>query len=532
MKKFLFILLFCICCFSIAACKSEVKDEINQEKIDEVIEAIELLPTKAKLSDEAAINYASDLYNALSEEEKALVTNISTLNEALKRLDYYRNEEEAILKVVKNAKAYLETSIPNYVDYKTTSITLPNYYEGETEYEKYTINFTWISSNNNVINTNGEVKHDSIDTKVTLTAKLNTRKLANIEDFSVEVNVGRISFKDLSKGHIISGYLYSRYPGFNALDVKTLDIVNICFASIIEQDGNFSVSTAGVNFMDKVTELRNHGIRVVLSIGGWKDNSEEWEPYKNAAASEASRKQVANAILKILQEHHLDGVDMDWEYPTSSDKTNFTLFMKEIRDTLKAYNKDYLVTAAIPAGTWINYNYNLKELNNVLDYFNIMSYDLDDGSKTSHMCALNNSTYAATSASASVDYLTKNGVSKSKIIIGAAFYGRIFYDVKSTNNGLGQSYSSKNSISFTDISSNYLNKSNVKRYYDSTAHAYYLYDSANQVFISYDDPDAIKDKCNYVIENDLAGIMYWSYTDDMTNTLMHALYDKLEDMKK
>ena len=32
-----------------------------------------------------------------------------------------------------------------------------------------------------------------------------------------------------------------------------------------------------------------------------------------------------------------------------------------------------------------------NELNKVLDYFNIMSYDLDDSSKTSHMCALHNS---------------------------------------------------------------------------------------------------------------------------------------------
>ncbi len=532
MKKYLFLILIFIFSFVLIACQSEIKDDINQSKIDEVIDAIDLLPQKVNLNDEDDINYIQALYDALSDEEKDLVTNISTLNEAIDRLNYYKNEEEEILKIVKNAKAYLETTIPNYVDYQTTSINLPTYYEGETAYEKYNINFTWLSSNNNIINTVGEVRHDVMDTKVTLTAKLNTRKLANIEDFTIEVNVGRISFKDISKGHIISGYLYSRYPGFSNLDLKTLDIVNICFANIVENNGNFSVSTAGINFIDKVAELRNHGIRVVLSIGGWKDNSEEWQPYKNAAASEASRKQVANALLKILQDYHLDGVDMDWEYPTSSDKANFTLLMKEINDTLKAYNKDYLVTAAIPAGTWISSNYNLKDLNGILDYFNIMSYDLDDSRKTSHMCALNSSSYASTSASVSVDYLIKNGVSKSKIVIGAAFYGRLFEGVSDTNNGLGQSYSSKRSISFTDINSKYLNKTNVKRYYDSTAHAYYLYDSTNQVFISYDDPDAIKDKCDYVINNDLAGIMYWSYTDDMSGTLMQALYDKLNDMKK
>ena len=424
--------------------------------------------------------------------------------------------------------------MPLAVDYKTSKIDLPTYYEGTTEYEKYTININWISSDPTIIDANGNVHHDLVDYTITLTAKLTTRKLSNIEDFVATVTVGHNTFKSLSKGHVISGYIYNNYPTFSKSDLNTLDIVYVCFGQIQEKNGSFSITTSGISFLNEIAEIRNSGIRLVLSLGGWRDNSDDWLPYQHAAASEEGRKQVAKDILRVLKENHLDGIDMDWEYPRRVDKNNYTLLMKEIRDTLKKENSEYLVSAAIPAGTWLDDSYDLASLASILDYFNVMSYDLDDSSKTSHMCALYNSTYATVSADTAASYLVKQGIPKKKIIIGAAFYGRIFYDVENTNNGLGQKYSSKASITFKKIKEEYLNRLdyNVFRYYDSTAHAYYLYDTKNKVLISYDDPDAIKDKCDYIINKGYGGIMYWSYTDDLSGTLMTALDEKLADMKK
>ena len=533
MKKLLTIILCFGLMFVLAACtETEVKPDMD--KVNEVIEAIEALPTRATVDDEEEANFVVSMYDALSEEEKGLVSNKEALDEVLRRIDYYKNEASHVEKVVLDAKRYLEATIPTVIDYKTTKIELPAYYDGQTDYETYKINFYWSSSNSAIIDTTGNVMHDISDEKVTLTCRLSTRKLSNIEDFSVEVNVAHITFKSLSKGKVISGYLYSRYPGFTKSDLDTLDIVYICFGQIVERGGEFSIDISGINFLNSAKEIRNSGVRLVLSLGGWKDGEDAWTAYQNAASSEEGRKQVAQSILSTLKTNHLDGIDMDWEYPRSQDRSNYTLLMKEISETLKAVNSEYLVSAAIPAGTWLSSNYDLRSLNNYLDYFNVMSYDLDDGRNTSHMCALYSSTYASESADSALKYLAKNGVSKDKLIIGAAFYGRIFYDVKSTNNGLGQSYSSKKSITYKEIKESYLNRvgRDVTRYYDSTAHAYYLYDATNKVFISYDEVDAVKEKCDYVISNGYGGIMYWSYTDDLSGTLMNALDDKLADMKK
>ena len=533
MKKVLRLLIIVLLGIFLFACQEKTSG-INNDKVNEVIDLIEFLPNKVSLDDEEDVNHALSLYNALNENEKKLVSNYEVLEYAKSRIDYYKNEPEEILKIVAKAKAYLEATVPNFVDYQTAKIELPSYYEGSNEFDKYVINFSWQSSNPKTIDIAGNVNHDINDVKVTLTAKLTTRKLSNLEDFTIEVNVGHTSFKPLNKGKIISGYIYNNYPTFSKSDLATLDIVYVCFGQIVERNGEFSITTSGISFLNEISEVRNSGIRLVLSLGGWRDNSDDWIPYQNAAKTEEGRTQVANSILETLKTYHLDGIDMDWEYPRRADRTNYKLLMEKIRDTLKAESSEYIISAAIPAGSWLDDSYDLKSLNNILDYFNVMSYDLDDGRKTSHLTALYNSTYASTSADSGMSYLVSKGVSKSKIIIGAAFYGRKFEGVENTNHGLGQSYTKKSSITFKEIKERYLNRLDydVFRYYDSTAHAYYLYDTKNQVFISYDDPEAIKEKCDYVIKNGYGGIMYWSYTDDLSGTLMDALGEKLKDMKK
>ena len=533
MKKVLRLLIIVLLGIFLLACQ-EKTNGIDNDKVNEVVELIDFLPNKVNVDDEEDVLHILSLYNALNENEKKLVSNYEVLEYAKSRIDYYKNESEEILKIVAKAKLYLEATVPNFVDYQTNKIELPSYYEGSNDFDKYIINFSWQSSDPKTIDLGGNVSHDIKDTKVTLTAKLTTRKLSNLEDFKIEVNVGHTSFKSLTKGKVISGYIYNNYPTFSKSDLETLDIVYVCFGQIVERNGTFSITTSGISFLNEISEIRNSGIRLVLSLGGWRDDSDDWIPYQNAAKTEESRTQVANSILETLKTYHLDGIDMDWEYPRRADRTNYKLLMEKIRDTLKAESNDYIISAAIPAGSWLDDSYDLKALNNILDYFNIMSYDLDDGRNTSHLCALYNSTYASTSANSALTYLVNQGVSKNKIIIGAAFYGRKFEEVEKTNNGLGQSYTKKSSITYKEIKEKYLNRLDydVFRYYDSTAHAYYLYDTKNKVFISYDDPDAIKEKCDYVINNGYGGIMYWSYTDDLSGTLMDALHDKLKDMKK
>ncbi len=49
------------------------------------------------------------------------------------------------------------------------------------------------------------------------------------------------------------------------------------------------------------------------------------------------------------------------------------------------------------------------------------------------------------------------------------------------------------------------------------------------VFISYDNPRSIAEKSAYIIENGLAGMMYWENGLDTTGALLLALEAGLDD---
>jgi len=100
--------------------------------------------------------------------------------------------------------------------------------------------------------------------------------------------------------------------------------------------------------------------------------------------------------------------------------------------------------------------------------------------------------------------------------------------VDSKNNGLFQpgkpaSIDSSYKSIRTELEGNY----GFKRYWDDVAKAPYLYSHSRQIFISYDDAVSVKLKCNYVIDQQLRGIMFWEYNGDYQNELLSIMAETL-----
>ena len=55
-----------------------------------------------------------------------------------------------------------------------------------------------------------------------------------------------------------------------------------------------------------------------------------------------------------------------------------------------------------------------------------------------------------------------------------------------------------------------------------------MYDTKNNALVSFDTVESCKAKYNYSIEADIGGVMYWSYNDDTTGTMMKALSEAKE----
>ena len=501
--------------------------DVDQDKVDFVIELIDLFGTiTMRKKDE--VEYANNLYNELNESEKALVTNYETLRAALNTLDYLENENTYIKIGYENCIKYLNELIPSDILDGVYSIDLPTRYEYKNDYKSYNFVMTWTSSNPRVLNSTGSVYHMVEEKSVDITCKIECLVIDEDATFSKTISVKEKPASTISSP-VVTSYLYGEYKGFNSIDVNTIDIVNYCFAQIASRsEGSktvYYIDTRGAGSIDKLSELHQYGIKVCLSLGGWHTDMTFWDTYKNASSTEENRKMVANSVLEVMEKYQLDGIDMDWEYPKDPDKENFTLLMKEISNTLKAKYPSYLVSAAVPCGSWALARYDYKELNKFMDYFYIMTYDLDDdGSNiTKHLTDLYTSKYGA-------QVLVNAGVDKKKVVFGIAFYGRLFNGVKNTNHGLNQPYESKSSITYQRIVNEYLNRvgTDCTIYYDSTYLAYYLYDTKNNALVSFDTVESCKAKYNYSIEAGIGGVMYWSYNDDTTGTMMKALSEAKE----
>ena len=130
------------------------------------------------------------------------------------------------------------------------------------------------------------------------------------------------------------------------------------------------------DFLKEVVALKqqNPKLKVVLSVGGWTSGN-----FSEMAASAQYRRAFAKDCRRVVDQYGLDGIDIDWEYPTSSvagissspdDTDNYTLLMRDLR---KALGKKKLLTAATVADArYIDFNGCLR----YMDFVNIMAYDV------------------------------------------------------------------------------------------------------------------------------------------------------------
>ena len=397
----------------------------------------------------------------------------------------------------------------------------------------YGAELTWTSSNTSAILSDGRVLRAKEDVLVDLTIAI---KYGNVtETVDVSVNVKGNPYRDLSKESVIGAYVYTGTYNNRPVDDILLNTANIIYMAFVtpQEDGTL---LATVDFLSKYEKFKedalNKGVRVIASIGGANSTI-----FDSIAMDDYKRYTFINACLDLVIEHGFAGIDIDWEYPQQENAKYFTLLMKDLNETLKAYDKELLVTSAIPAGPWGPPKFDLKNSHQYIDYINLMSYDLqvsETGLPGRHHSALYQSTmtYSLCSVDATVEGWKKAyQMPAEKIVIGAAFYGRM-----STLNRLNGTITADGdcgvSIRYNTIVSDYLSKPTVTEYWDEKAKAPYLFDTATNTFISYDNPKSIGYKCDYVNEKGVAGIFWWDYGSDSTGDLIEAVNKKLSVLEK
>ncbi len=286
----------------------------------------------------------------------------------------------------------------------------------------------------------------------------------------------------------------------------------------------------------KLVSLKNDnpGLKVILALGGWGG----CETCSEVFSSPEGRSEFAISVRELLEVYGADGIDLDWEYPaipgypghpySQDDKENFSLLVNKLREQLgDGYEIGF---AAGGFKRFFDESVEWDEVMPVVDYVNIMTYDLVSGGSpvTGHHTPLYSTPEQFRSVDYAVAYLDSIGVDPSKIVIGAAFYGRAWGNVPVENNGLYQTASFKTAITYRDLPG-WIKENNLRELWDETASAPYAFSEENGLFVTYDNPRSVSLKTRYAKEKGLAGIMFWQLGGDRPqNGLLHAIYEELE----
>ena len=131
-------------------------------------------------------------------------------------------------------------------------------------------------------------------------------------------------------------------------------------------------------------KAQNPALKVMLSVGGWGSGR-----FSEMAATSENRLSFARDCKRVVDEFGLDGIDIDWEYPTQSqakissspdDTENFTLLMRDLR---KILGKRSLITAAtVSTANYIDF----RSCVQYMDFVNVMAYDM--GGNRGHHASL------------------------------------------------------------------------------------------------------------------------------------------------
>ena len=326
----------------------------------------------------------------------------------------------------------------------------------------------------------------------------------------------------------VIAYYSGKITELDSLQVTKITHLIFCFGHL--SGHRYKIDDAkDTAIIHKMVSLkaRNPQLKVLLSLGGWGG----CETCSDAFFTSGGRKEFAASVKELTDYFKTDGIDLDWEYPTirldndidkepvhktaPEDFNNFTDLVRQLRSTLG--KKAIISFAAGGFNTYLQKSVDWEKVMKEVDFVNLMSYDLVNGyaTETGHHTALYSTPKQPESTDNAVQYLLKIGVDPKKIIIGAAYYARVWEDVPATNNGLYQSGKFQQAIAYRHFKERLSEKNGFRYYWDDVAKAPYSYNATEKKFATYDDERSIELKTKYTLDNKLGGIMFWELSNDL-----------------
>jgi len=309
-------------------------------------------------------------------------------------------------------------------------------------------------------------------------------------------------------------------------------------------------------------------LKVLMSIGG--ASAANTAAFVTAASTPRGRKALAASCIDMFVKGNIapgisapglfDGFNIDWEFPTAADKTNFTLLLRDFRLQLNALSqttgKQYVLSFDGPAGAQNYTNIQLRAAAKQVDFITIDGYNYAGSwdTQTNHASPLfddpQDPNYGqGLDIDSTVKAYLKAGVPPSKYTMGLPLYGAGWTGVPNVNGGLYQNSTGPSPVLLAngtglcpDLSGNTggcdflltpgiatyatlstLTGNGYSRSFDAQRGAVSLYNPTTETFYTYDDPLTALLKMVYInnrVPGGLGGAYVWALKDDDANGTM------------
>ncbi|RKD29573.1 glycosyl hydrolase family 18 protein [Thermohalobacter berrensis] len=278
----------------------------------------------------------------------------------------------------------------------------------------------------------------------------------------------------------------------------------------IEDDGTLELTSA-LN-VDFINEMHERNIKVIPFL------SNHWNRELGRKALE-NREILTEEIAEAIKKYNLDGINVDIENLTEIDRSNYTDFVKLLREKLSEEKVVSVAVAANPKGLNSGWHgsYDYELLGKYSDYLMLMTYDESyQGSEPGPVASLS-------FVEESIKYALKR-VPNEKIVLGIPFFGR-YWKKESDYGGYG--------ISLTDVNT-LIQKYNGQVLFDTKSkspraiitirpedESYYVFGrklTPGKYTIWFENEKSIKYKLRLVQKYNLKGSGSWSLGQETKDT--------------
>ncbi|KAF7548173.1 hypothetical protein G7Z17_g7224 [Cylindrodendrum hubeiense] len=335
------------------------------------------------------------------------------------------------------------------------------------------------------------------------------------------------------------------------LPLAPLTHLNLAFVNF---NSDFELEDTDSDWVKRTVmrKLKYPDLRINIAIGGWAFNDPPTSTYfSDMMHSYEGRATFIKSIISYLRKYTLDGVDIDWEYPlaldrggTTGDDTAFVQFLGELKDAFKKEGSGWELSVTLPTSYWYLRGFRLTDMQENIDYFNLMSYDIhgmwDLGNDWTGPYLKGHTNW--TEIDRGLDLLWRNDIKPENVVLGFAFYGRSFTLADSSchqPNGIckfatggtrGTCSGEAGILTYDEIASRN-STLDVATFYDPETTVKYNAFGGDQ-WISYDDGQSFHDKLVHLSERCLSGLMVWAIDQDSGNwTAMNQLFGDFSDLQ-